>query len=167
VTPTSAVRRLRRRAVPGRSGYSADMEADITVESLKAVEARSGNTRYVLRDTEGREYTTFRPKIGKEASSYEGRRARIEFHEEERNGFHNVYLDAIHTAPAAEAEPGGHGSDAEEAAWTAAVDAAPWLLGEKEPERAVAPDELYERLEPFKSLVARDIREHRDGDGGE
>lgn len=140
------------------------MEADITVESVKEIEARSGNTRYVLRDGDGREYTTFRPQIGREAAGYEGRRARIEFHEEERKGFHNVYLDAIHPAPAAEA--GGDGSDAEEAAWTAAVEAAPWLLGEKEPEREVAPEELYERLEPFKSLVARDIREHEsDGDG--
>ena len=26
------------------------------------------------------------------------------------------------------------------------------------------PDELYERLEPFKALVARDIREHADDD---
>jgi hypothetical protein len=143
------------------------MDAEITVESVKAVESRSGNTRWVLRDGDGREYTTFRPKIGKEAAGYEGRRARIEFHEEERNGFHNVYLDAIHPAPAA-AAPSGDGSDAEEAAWTAAVEAAPWLLGEKEPEREVPPDELYERLEPFKSLVARDIREHGDdGDDGE
>jgi hypothetical protein len=140
------------------------MEAEITVESVKAVESRSGNTRWVLRDGDGREYTTFRPKIGEEAAGYEGGRARIEFHEEDRNGFHNVYLDAIHPAPAA--EPPRDGSDAEEAAWTAAVEAAPWLLGEKEPQREVPPDELYERLEPFKSLVARDIREHGDdGDG--
>lgn len=138
------------------------MEADITVEGVEEIESRSGNTRFVLRDSDGREYTTFRPKIGKEAAGYAGRRARIEFHEEERKGFHNVYLDAIHPAPAA--EPGGDGSDAEEAAWTAAVEAAPWLLGEKEPEREVAPEELYERLEPFKSLVARDIREHDSDD---
>src|SRR3954471_2237534 len=138
------------------------MEADIEVESVKAVESRSGNTRYVLRDGEGREYTTFRPKVGKEAAAYEGRRARITFHEEERNGFHNVYLDAV--APAQETGAEGTNTDAEEAAWTAAVEAAPWLLGEKEPEREVPPEELYERLEPFKSLVARDIREHGDDD---
>src|SRR3954451_675566 len=150
-------------------GYSPGMEAEITVESVKAVESRSGNTRYVLRDDEGREYTTFRPKIGKDAAGYEGRRARITFHEEERNGFHNVYLDAIESAPAMEA--GGADTDAEEAAWTAAVEAAPWLLGaeeteregaEREPAREGPREELYERLEPFKSLVARDIREHGD-----
>lgn len=137
------------------------MEAEITVDSVKAVESRSGNTRYVLRDSEGREYTTFRPAIGKEAAGYEGRRARITFHEEERNGFQNVYLDGIAPAQARQAE--GEDTDAEEAAWTAAVEAAPWLLGEKEAERAVPPEELYERLEPFKSLVARDIRD----DGGD
>src|SRR3954468_17699543 len=106
-------------------GYSPGMEADITVESVKAFESRSGNTRYVLRDSEGREYTTFRPKIGKDAAGYEGRRARITFHEEERNGFHNVYLDAIAPLPAADAGSGSADSDAEEAAWTAAVEAAP------------------------------------------
>jgi hypothetical protein len=144
-------------------GYSSGMEADITVESVKAVESRSGNKRYVLRDSDAREYTTFRPKIGKEAAGYEGRRARITFHEEERNGFHNVYLDAIEPAPAGDAGgAGGADTDAEEAAWTAAVEAAPWLLGEKEPEREVPPEKLYERLKPFKSLVARDIREHGD-----
>jgi hypothetical protein len=140
------------------------MEAEITVASVTPVQSRSGNTRYVLRDSDGREYTTFRPQIGEEAARHEGRRARIEFHEEDRNGFHNVYLDAIHPAPATE-QPPAAGSDAEEAAWTAAVQAAPWLLGEKEPDGEVQPDELYERLEPFKSLVARDIREHRDSDG--
>jgi hypothetical protein len=136
------------------------MDADITVDSVTAVESRSGNTRWVLRDSEGREYTTFRPQIGKEAAGYEGRRARIAFHEEDRKGFHNVYLDSI--GPAPQTGGGADDTDAEEAAWSAAVDAAPWLLGEKEPEREVAPEELYERLEPFKALVARDIREHRD-----
>src|SRR5919199_4187027 len=133
------------------------MEAEILVDSVETTRTKSGNTRYVLRDGDGREYSTFRPQIGEEAARHEGRRARIEFHEEERNGFHNVYLDAIAPAPEGGADDG---SDAEEAAWTAAVEAAPWLLGTKEPEREVPPEELYERLEPFKSLVSRDIREH-------
>jgi hypothetical protein len=137
------------------------MEAEIRVESVETTQTRSGNTRYAVRDTDGREYSTFRPQIGEQAARFEGRRARIEFHEEERNGFHNVYLDAI--GPAPEDGSDNDGSDAEEAAWSAAVEAAPWLLGAKEPEREVPPEELYERLEPFKSLVSRDIREH----GGE
>ena len=45
---------------------------------------------------------------------------------------------------------------------TTAVEAAPWLLGSSEPEEALEPDELYEKLEPFKQRVAEDIR-----DGGE
>jgi hypothetical protein len=138
------------------------MEAEILVDSVETAKTRSGNTRYVLRDADGREYSTFRPQIGEEAARHEGRRARIEFHEEERNGFHNVYLDAI--GPAPDSDGADDGSDAEEAAWSAAVEAAPWLLGTKEPEREVQPEELYERLEPFKSLVSRDIREH-GGDG--
>src|SRR3954462_13296267 len=108
------------------------MDAEVLVAAVEEVETRSGKTRYVLRDTEGREYSTFRPQIGDDAARFEGRRARIEFHEEERNGFHNVYLDAIHPAPQEPAT--SDDTDAEEAAWNAAVEAAPWLLGTKEPE---------------------------------
>jgi hypothetical protein len=49
----------------------------------------------VLRDEDGNEYTTFRARIGQDAMRFAGKRARIEFHEEERRGFRNVYLDAI------------------------------------------------------------------------
>jgi hypothetical protein len=107
--------------------------------------------------------TTFRPQIGKEAAKYEGRRARITFHEEERNGFTNVYLDAV--APAREqAVEGGGEHDAEEAAWQTAVEAAPWLSGESVPERAVDPDELFDRLKPFQERVAADIRDQPNGE---
>jgi hypothetical protein len=59
-----------------------------------------------VRDGEGREFTTFRPQIGREAAKFQDRRARIEF-------------------------------------------------------------ELFEKLEPFKRLVAEDIREGGDAsDGG-
>jgi hypothetical protein len=44
-------------------------------------------------------------------------------------------------------------------AWNTAVEAAPWVLGSSEPDREVPPEELYEKLEPFKRLVAEDIRE--------
>src|SRR3954447_4967460 len=142
------------------------MDAEVLVAAVEEVETRSGKTRYVLRDTDGREYSTFRPQIGEDAARFEGRRARIEFHEEERNGFHNVYLDAIHAAPEPQ-EGASSDTDAEEAAWNAAVEAAPWLLGEKEPEREVPPKELYDRLEPFKNLVSRDIREHQEGGAAE
>ena len=42
-------------------------------------------------------------------------------------------------------------------AWKTAVDAAPWLLGESPPKEGVDPDELFEKLQPFKELVAEDI----------
>ena len=136
------------------------MEAEIHVQKVEPLETRTGKTMYVVRDSDGKEYTTFRPAIGQEAAKYEGRRARIEYHEQERNGFQNVYLDAI--APAADtgAEPGSS-TDPEEAAWRTAVEAAPWVLGTNEPDHEVPPEELYEKLEPFKRLVADDIR--RDG----
>jgi hypothetical protein len=134
------------------------MDAVVHVSSVEEVETRSGKTRFVVRDADGREYTTFRPAVGREAARFEGRRARIEFHEEDRNGFHNVYLDAIADAPDAGPEPNG-GTDPDEVAWSTAVEAAPWVLGSREPEREVAPEELYEKLEPFKRLVADDIRQ--------
>jgi hypothetical protein len=142
------------------------MEADIVVEKVEEVETRSGKIRYVVRDEQGREYTTFRPGIGQEAARFEGRRAHIEFHEQERNGFQNVYLDAV--KPAADepdkAQAPGDDSDPDEVAWNTAVEAAPWLLGSKEPEQELEPDELYEKLEPFKRRVAEDIRHGGEDD---
>jgi hypothetical protein len=136
------------------------MELEIDVREVEEVETRSGKTRYVLRDDEGREFSTFRPQIGREAARFKGRRARIEFHEEERNGFRNVYLDAIREAP--QGEPAAGGTDPDEVAWSTAVEAAPWVLGSREPEGEVPPEELFEKLEPFKRLVAEDIREGGD-----
>src|SRR3954454_4688624 len=139
------------------------METEVKVDAVERVETRSGKTRWVLRADDGREYTTFRPRIGEEAERHSGRRARIEYHEEERNGFQNVYLDAISAAAnePAESAPSGD-SDPDEVAWNTAVEAAPWLLGSPEPAEAIDPDELYERLEPFKRRVSEDIRHHGD-----
>ena len=130
-------------------------DAVVTVAEVKAFKTQSGNTRFVLRDDEGREYTTFREQIARDALSAEGKRARITFHEQQRNGFTNVYLDAVEPLE----EPGEEGSDeaVDEVAWKTAVDAAPWLLG-GEPEEAVPPEQLFERLQPFKERVADDIR---------
>ena len=138
------------------------MEAEVFVESVEEAQTRSGVTRFVLRDSDGREYTTFRPSIGQEAIRFRGRRARIEFHEQERDGFRNVYLDAIGPAPEGEATDR---TDPDETAWSTAVDAAPWLVGSREPDKAVDPDELFERLEPFKRRVAEDIRHGGAEDG--
>ena len=134
------------------------------VQSVEEVETRSGKIRYVVRDAEGKEYTTFRPAIGREAGRFEGRRAHIAFHEEERNGFQNVYLDAI-SGSTAPAETTSGNTDPDEVAWNTAVEAAPWMLGSREPQEEISPEELYEKLEPFKRLVAEDIREGTEPTG--
>jgi hypothetical protein len=132
-------------------------EAVVTVAEVKGFKTQSGNTRFVLRDDAGREFTTFREQIARDALAAEGRRARITFHEQQRGNFTNVYLDAVEPLEG-EHEGDSSASEAvEEVAWKTAVDAAPWLLG-GEPEEAVSPDELYERLQPFKERVADDIR---------
>ena len=133
------------------------METETQIESVERSETRNGNTRWVVRDADGKEYTTFRPQIGAQAERHQGKRAVLEFHEQERNGFQNVYLDAVKAAPDAPAEAGGD-SDPDEVAWNTAVEAAPWLLGSSEPKEELEPDELYEKLEPFKRRVADDIR---------
>jgi hypothetical protein len=143
------------------AGYQACVDAEVSVERVEVRETRGGNRRFVLRDGDGKEYTTFRPQIGEQAAKYEGRRAHITFHEEERRGFTNVYLDAI---AAVQDEGDGAGPDAEVAAWQTAVEAAPWLSGQSEPEHAVDPDELFDRLKPFQERVAADIRDKSDAE---
>jgi hypothetical protein len=139
------------------------MDAVVTVAEVKAFKTQSGNTRFVLRDDEGREYTTFREQIARDAVAAEGRRARITFHEQQRGGFTNVYLDAVEPLEGAGEEDSSEA--VEEVAWKTAVDAAPWLLGAK-PQEAVSPDELFDRLQPFKERVAEDIR-GSDPDGAD
>src|SRR5688572_19812669 len=142
------------------------MEADVDIRAVEEKQSKSGNTRYVVRDADGNEYTTFRPAIGREAAKFEGRRAHITWHEDDKNGFHNVYLDAIGpSAGGGDDAPGNGETDPDEVAWNTAVEAAPWLVGSGEPEKPVEPEELYERLEPFKRLVAEDIREGASDDG--
>src|ERR671929_1455742 len=98
------------------------MDATVTVRDVQALKTRSGAIRFVLVDDAGKEYTTFRPEIGEQARRAIGRRARIEFHEQQRGGFTNVYLDAVEPADEEPAEGADH--EADEVAWTA-----PWLLG--------------------------------------
>ena len=141
------------------------MENVSTLSDVRTFETRGGNLRYVVRDADGKEYTTFREAIGKKAQELEGKRVRIEFHEEQRGQFTNVYLDKVVEAPAEAGEGGGSDTDPEEAAWRTAVDAAPWLVGESDPHARTEPEELYETLKPFKDKVAEDIKQS-DGDDG-
>lgn len=135
------------------------MESIVTIGSVETVQTRGGNLRYVIRDTEGGEYTTFREAIGGRAAECKGRRARIQYHEEQRGQYINVYLDAVELVPGGPSEEAGADTDPEEAAWRTAVDAAPWLLGEADPHAKTSPEELYETLKPFKDRVAEDIKE--------
>jgi hypothetical protein len=139
------------------------VETETTITAVERSETRNGNTRFVVRDADGREYTTFRPSIGEQAEHNQGKRATLEYHEQERNGFQNVYLDAVKGAPEPPPSAGGD-SDPDEVAWNTAVEAAPWLMGSSEPEEELEPDELYEKLEPFKRRVAEDIRQGGEDD---
>jgi hypothetical protein len=134
------------------------MDADVVIAAVKTNETRNGNTRWTVTDDNGTEYTTFRPPIGQAAEKAQGSRARIAFHEEERNGFRNVYLDKVEPLPDAAPPSRAGDSDPDEAAWRTAVDAAPYLLSEDEVEGEITPEEAFEKLKPFKDLVSEDIR---------
>ena len=134
-------------------------DREVLVQEVQAFKTQSGNTRFVLRADDGGEYTTFKEAIAKQAVAAEGRRARIEFHEQERNGFTNIYLDKVEVLE--EENEAGDASEVEEVAWKTAVDAAPWLLGDA-PKGGIDADEAFEKLQPFKERVAEDIRSSDD-----
>jgi hypothetical protein len=134
------------------------MDADVVISSVKTGQTRNGNTRWTVTDENGTEYTTFRPAIGRAAEEAEGSRARISFHEEERNGFHNVYLDKVEPARAEAPAAASSDSDPDEAAWRTAVDAAPYLLDQDGVGGEISAEEAFEKLKPFKDLVSEDIR---------
>lgn len=146
------------------------MRAVVTLAEVRAVDTRRGSVRYVSVDTDGNEYTTFREDIGERARQLQGRRVRLEYHQERRGQYTNVYLDKIEPVePATAPSPGpGPDTDPEQAAWQTAVTAAPWLVGE--PRAAVPPEKLYEKLKPFEERVAADIerdqRARTDGEDG-
>ena len=134
-------------------------EAEVGVREVKALRTRGGSTRFVLVDEEGREYTTFREEIAAKLPSLEGKRARIEYHEQQRGQYTNVYLDHVEPLD----EPSGESSEADEVAWKTTIDAAPYLLSAKAVEEEVPPEELFEKLQPFKELVADDIEDSAQG----
>jgi hypothetical protein len=131
------------------------VEAQVKIDDVRTFETSGGNTRFVVRDADGKEYTTFREAIGEAAKRAEGRRARIEFHGSKRGEYTNVYLDKVEPLP----DEAGDDTDPDEAAWRTAVEAAPWLVGESEPHEEVPPEELYDKLRPFKDKVAEDIKD--------
>jgi hypothetical protein len=86
------------------------MKAVVTIAEVEPVKTRSGTIRYAVRDTDGNEY-----------------------HEQQRGEYTNVYLDKVEPAPP-EPAAASDDSDPEEAAWRTAVDAAPWPVGESDPD---------------------------------
>ena len=132
-------------------------EEVVTVERVDARKTQSGNTRFILVDESGREFTTFKEPIAKQALATEGRRARITFHEQQKGQFTNVYLDAVE--PLESEDEAGNEEHANEVGWRTAVEAAPYLLGGDAKEREVSPEELFEKVKPLKDLVAEDIRQ--------
>jgi hypothetical protein len=135
---------------------------EIRVREVKALKTRAGNTRFVLVDDDGNEYTTFKESVAAKLPGLETRRARIEFHEQERNGFTNVYLDDVAALDEDAEQLRSSPPPAAEVAWKTAVDAAPYLLDADAVEQEVPPDELFAKLQPFKQLVAEDIESGDD-----
>jgi hypothetical protein len=135
------------------------VETIAVLAEVRTHETRNGNVRYVARDQDGNEYTTFREDIGQRAAELERTRVRIEYHENRRGQYTNVYLDKIEPAEPDQQAPAGQRdgprTDAQEAAWRTAVEAAPWLVGK--PEGAVSPEDLYGKLKPFQGRVEADI----------
>ena len=139
------------------------MEKEIEVAEVRTFDTSGGNTRFVVRDADGDEYTTFRERIGEAAKRAKGSRAKIAYHEQQRGQYTNVYLDSIEPLPSGGAGESGDDTDPEEAGWRTAVEAAPWLVGSDDADKEVEPDEMFEKLKPFKDRVAEDIREREDG----
>ena len=133
------------------------MEKETSIEDVRTFSTSGGNTRFVVKDSDGQEYTTFREGIGQAAEQARGSRARLEFHEQQRGQYTNVYLDKVEILKPAGGEEGDD-TDPEEAGWQTAVEAAPWLVGTAEPQEEEDPDVLFEKLKPFKDRVAEDIR---------
>jgi hypothetical protein len=139
-------------------------EEEVLVSDVKALQTRGGNTRFVLVDDAGREFSTFKEEIAATLPGLEGKRARVEYHEQQRGRFTNVYLDAVEPLEEA-AEAATASGDADEVAWKTAIEAAPYLLSQKAVEEEVPPEELFEKLQPFKELVSEDIESDPKSDG--
>jgi hypothetical protein len=148
----------RRRLRNELDGKALGMEKDVQVERVDAYETKSGNTRFVLRDADGDEYATFEEDIARQAMAAEGKRARIEYHEQQRGEFLSLYLDRVEPLE----EPNVEHRETDQAAWEVAVEATPWLVGTRQPDKPIPAKELFARLKPFQEEVAEDIR--RDGE---
>jgi hypothetical protein len=133
----------------------------VTVQRVETHKTQSGNTRFVLVDDSGREFSTFKEPIARQAIAAEGHRARITFHETQRGNFTNVYLDAVERLAEDEVDQETE-ERTNEVAWRTAIEAAPYILGGEAVEREVPPEEFFEKIKPLKDLVADDIHPEED-----
>ena len=136
-------------------------EEEVRVAEVRAFKTKSGNTRFVLVDDQGKEYSTFKEQIAAKLPGLEDKRVRITWHEQQREGFTNVYLDDIELLDSP--DPSGE-READEVAWKTAMEAAPYLLDPEAVERELSPRDLFAKLQPFKELAAEDI-ESSNADG--
>jgi hypothetical protein len=51
-------------------GINTEVKAVVTLAEVRTVETHEGNVRYVARDADGNEYTTFREQIGARANNF-------------------------------------------------------------------------------------------------
>jgi hypothetical protein len=135
-------------------------EEEVLIAEIKAFKTKNGNTLYVLVDDGGKEYSTFKEQIAAKLPGLEGKKVRITYHEQQREGFTNVYLDDVEPL-----EPAGSAGEREpdEVAWKTAMEAAPYLLDPDVADREISPRDLFAKLQPFKQLVAEDIEQNGDG----
>ena len=134
-------------------------DEEVRIAEIKAFKTKNGNTRYVLVDDRGKEYSTFKEQIAAKLPGLEGKKARITYHEQQREGFTNVYLDDVEPL-----EPAGPADEreADEVAWKTAMEAAPSLLDSDAADREISPRDLFAKLQPFKQLVAEDLEQNGD-----
>jgi hypothetical protein len=128
-------------------------EEEVRIAEIKAFKTKNGNTRYVLVDDRGKEYSTFKEQIAAKLPELEGKKVRITYHEQQREGFTNVYLDDVEPLE----------READEVAWKTAMEPAPYLLDSEAADREISPRDLFAKLQPFKELVAEDIEQNGDG----
>jgi hypothetical protein len=82
------------------------MEKVARITEVREFITRNGNTRFVTRDENGVEYSTFKDAIAERAKELQGGLARIEYHEAVRNGYQNAYLDGVEPLEEAELDDG-------------------------------------------------------------
>jgi hypothetical protein len=136
-------------------------ELDVEVREVKALTTRSGNTRFVLVDEGGNEYSTFkeRSRATRSRPSASGLASSTTRTSGTASGTSISTVSSRSTPATATTAAASTTGARSRRSRGGPIDAAPYLVGEREAE--LPPEELFDRLQPFNELVADDIR---DGD---